>query len=222
MGLFKRAFQRIFPAHRGFWDEERKRSLYLGLLLFVLALIVQVEAGSYSARRAVGANPVGDMFLDNLPVLDLDFIIVQGAIVAAISTVVIFMARPRYLLFGIKAAALFIILRSFFVDLTHVGIYPTSFDVGGIGSRVYNSLTFSGNFFFSGHTGFPFLMALLFWRERFFRVLFLGISVFFGASVLFAHVHYSIDVFAAPFITYSIFVIARKLFPRDYAVVNAA
>jgi hypothetical protein len=34
--------------------------------------------------------------------------------------------------------------------------------------------------------------------------------------VLFAHVHYSIDVFASPFMTYGIFTIAKTLFPQDY------
>jgi hypothetical protein len=36
--------------------------------------------------------------------------------------------------------------------------------------------------------------------------------------VLLAHVHYSIDVFAAPFIVYGMYVITAKLFPRDYAL----
>lgn len=213
--------RKLFPEHRGFWNEERKRSLYLGLLLLALALITQVEAGHYSARRAVSASFAGDIFLDNLPVVDLDFVIVQGAIVVTIAGIVLFAVQPRYLLFGIKAVALFIIVRSFFVDLTHIGIYPRSgFDVQGIGAGLYNTINFSGNFFFSGHTGMPFLLALIFWREKLWRYLFIGISVFFGASVLLAHVHYSIDVFAAPFVTYSIFKIAERLFPLDHALIG--
>jgi hypothetical protein len=38
----------------------------------------------------------------------------------------------------------------------------------------------------------------------------------FGVIVLLSHLHYSIDVFAAFFITYSIYHIALKLFDRDY------
>ncbi len=182
--------------------------------------MIQVGAGNYSARRALGSHFVGDIFLDNLPVLNLDFVIVQGAIVITLVAIALFVLKPRYLLFGIKATALFAVIRSFFVDLTHVGIYPRNFfDVRGMGAHVYNAINFSGNFFFSGHTGLPFLMALIFWRERLWRNIFLAVSVFFGASVLLAHVHYSIDVFAAPFITYSIFHIASKFFPRDYALI---
>ena len=56
------------------------------------------------------------------------------------------------------------------------------------------------------------------------RYLFLFLTVFFGASVLLAHVHYSIDVFAAPFIVYGMYVITKKLFPAimQYSVLDLA
>ena len=47
----------------------------------------------------------------------------------------------------------------------------------------------------------------------------MAFSLVFGITVLFAHVHYSIDVFAAPFITYAIFKLAElELFTKDYAI----
>jgi uncharacterized membrane protein YcjF (UPF0283 family) len=63
-------------------------------------------------------------------------------------------------------------------------------------------------------------MGLLFWNRTFWRRFFMVMTVVFGAAVLLAHVHYSIDVFAAPFIVYGIFVIAGKLFPRDFALIG--
>jgi prolipoprotein diacylglyceryltransferase len=48
------------------------------------------------------------------------------------------------------------------------------------------------------------------------RTLFLAASVVFGVIVLLSHLHYSIDVFSAFFITYSIYHIAIKLFRKDY------
>ncbi len=209
---------RMLYRNKGFWSRQNKRSLYLGLLLLALALVIQVNAGRYSARRALSSNFVGDVFLDNLPVVDLDFVIVQGAILILLVSIVLFATRPHELLFAVKAVALFIVIRSFFIDLTHVGLYPADFYAGGAGSRIYNAVTFNGNFFFSAHTGLPFLLALIFWHEKSWRFFFLGVSVFFGTSVLLAHVHYSIDVFAAPFITYSIFKLTAKLFPRDYGI----
>lgn len=208
----------LFAEHRGFWNQQRKRSLYLGILLIILSLAIQISAGRYSSRSAASADFADDLFLDNLPEVNMDFVIVQGALIFWIAAWILLIFKPRYLLFGLKAIALFVVLRAFFINLTPLGIYPRQVDfyAGGAGSRLYNLFTFRGNFFFSGHTGFPFLLSLIFWDKKFWRYLFLLAAVFLAASVLLAHVHYSIDVFAAPFITYGIFIITSKLFSHDY------
>ena len=211
---------KLFAEHRHFWTQPRKRSLYLGLLFLAVALVVQVNVGRYSARSVTSF--VGDLFLDNLPTVDLDFVIVEGALIMVLLGGLLFIFKPRYLLFGLKAVSLFIIVRSFFVSLTHIGIYPRQlvFDEG-IGSTLYYFLDFQGNFFFSGHTALPFLMALILWREQFWRWFFLAVSALFGLSVLLAHVHYSIDVFAAPFMSYGVFKIAQYLFSEDYGIITS-
>jgi hypothetical protein len=211
----------VFREHRGgFWTPARKRSLYVGLLLVVLAIIIQVNAGSYSSRRALLAPPQSDLFLDNLPMVNLGFFLVGVAILFWVFSCLLLVIHPRYLMFGTKAIALFVICRAFFVSLTHEGIYHGGFvpSVVNTGYGFYHLITFQGNLFFSGHTGFPFLLALIFWDDHLWRWIFLAATVVFGAAVLFAHVHYSIDVFAAPFIVYGVFVITAKLFPQDYAL----
>ena len=52
------------------------------------------------------------------------------------------------------------------------------------------------------------------------RLVFLLVSCIFAVAVLFAHVHYSIDVFAAPFMAYGMFEIAKRLFPRDFELIT--
>ncbi len=210
----------VFKEHKGFWTPERKRSLYLGILLLILSVIVQVVLGRFSSRVAVAAPAVRDIFLDNLPLIDLDPVIVGGAIILWVCAWALLIVRPRYLLFSIKAIALYIISRAFFFSLTHVGPYPLRYSPSAhnSGYSLYHLVTFQGNFFYSGHTAFPFLLALIFWDKKYLRYLFLFLTVFFAASVLLAHVHYSIDVFAAPFIVYGMFVVTTRLFPRDYAL----
>lgn len=216
----KRQYRGHTPA---FWTRERRHSLYLSFVLIVLAIVVQVAAGRYSAVQARLAPPESDLFLNNLPVIDLGFLLVGGVILFWAFSWLLVSMRPRYLPFAIKAAALLIVFRAFFMNLTREGIYPGGFvpTNENYGFSLYHLLTFQGNLFFSGHTAFPFLMALLFWGEKPWRRFFLAMTVFYGAAVLLAHVHYSIDVFAAPFIVYGVYRIAAKLFPRDYALVAA-
>lgn len=213
---------KLFAEHHGFWSERNKRSLYLGLALVLLSLFIQIRAGHYSARTAAGANFVHDIFLDNLPVVNLDFMIVTAALVLWIFSVALLAVRPRALLFGLKAIALYTVFRAFFLSLTHVGIYPHQIDFDdSFGYNFYKLITFQGNYFFSGHTGFPFLMMLIFWDEKLLRYFFLVATFVFGASVLLAHVHYSIDVFAAPFIVYGIYRITQIFFKEDYRILES-
>ncbi|MEK7546559.1 MAG: phosphatase PAP2-related protein [Patescibacteria group bacterium] len=208
----------VFREHIGFWTTQRKKSLYVGILFSIVALIVQYFAGSYSAKSAT--NIVGDLFLDNLPTVDLTRVVVDGAFLVTIFGTILLVLKPRYILFSLKVISLFIIIRSFFVTLTHLGIYPNQITLGdSIIDKIYLLLNMQDGFFFSGHTGLTFLLALIFWREKFWRYFFLTVSAIFGIAVLLAHVHYSIDVFAAPFITYAIFKLAElEFFKRDYAV----
>ena len=213
----------LFREHRGgFWAPARKRSLYVGLLLIALAIVIQVTAGHYSARNALLAPPESDLFLGHLPVVNMGFFLVGFTILFWAFSCWLLALHPRYLLFGVKAIALFIISRAIFMNLTHEGIYPGGVvpSVDNLGFGFYHLLTFQGNLFYSGHTGFPFLMMLVFWNNTFWRRFFLVATFAFGAAVLLAHVHYSIDVFAAPFIVYGMFVITSKFFPEDYALLN--
>ena len=72
----------------------------------------------------------------------------------------------------------------------------------------------SNDLFFSGHTGAPFLMALVFWPHKRLRYIFLAWSGFFAVVVLLGHIHYTIDVLSAFFITYGIYHIALHFFPK--------
>lgn len=203
---------------------EKLYSLIMSLFLLSGAYVLEHLANLYELEYSLRptSNHVGDILLDNLPVVDLNLIVIQGALFAIVlGTLFVIFFRPRYILFTLKTIALFIAIRAFFISLTHVGIYPGHvYPEPGFFSAIYTYLNFQTGFFFSGHAGMPFLMALIFWREYWVRIVFLTMSLVFAIGVLFAHSHYSIDVFAAPFMAYGIFEMARYLFPRDYALID--
>jgi membrane-associated phospholipid phosphatase len=70
--------------------------------------------------------------------------------------------------------------------------------------------------FFSGHTGLPFLMAFIYYDRKWLRIIFISLSMIFGAVVLLAHIHYTIDVLSAFFISYGIYRLSRLLYSKDF------
>lgn len=213
---------KVYLRHKEFWTKKNLTAFFGGTLLFLLALIIQHFAYNYIDNGINGVH-VGDLLLDNLPSVNLDFFIVQGALLSTLLALYLFVAKPKYLPFSVKALALFIIIRSFFISLTHLGanLHQISLNTDSIGFGVYDFLYNAKNdFFFSGHVGAAFLFSLIFWEEKFWRISFLIISLIFAASMILAHMHYSIDIFAAPFITYGIFVIAQKIFVKDFKLIS--
>jgi hypothetical protein len=206
--------------YKGFWTREHVRSLVNALILLALATIFQYYASAYVDRTP--GNPAVDLFLSILPIVNLNFLIVEGALAAIALSVILILAKPQYLLFALKAGAIFIATRAMFIAVTHIGIYPGQINPDtGFFDRIYTGLGLEAGFFFSGHTGLPLLMALILWNKKFWRYAYIVLSIIFGIAVLFAHIHYTMDVLAAPYMTYGIFKMSQYFFPEDYKMTEA-
>jgi hypothetical protein len=203
--------------HIGCWREGAFRvSVLQSILVLIASLVVNYVAGTYASLHA--GHPVRDVLLDRMPTLPVDVIFVDGAFLLWAFVLTILLSAPRTIPFVLKALTLFIVIRSFFVVLTHIG--PPVDEAVLDPNRIMDTFTFAGDLFFSGHTGFPFLLSLIFWENKTLRYILLGSSIVFALAVLFGHLHYSIDVFAAFFITDSIFRIAQRMFPREYEMLS--
>ncbi len=202
------------------FEDGARNSLIVSLVLLGISFIAYHFATAYAFEYLTRptTNHVGDLLLDNLPVVDLNFIIIEVALAAiVIGTLYVAFWRPRYVLFSVKALAIFNTIRALFISLTHMGIYPGSIEPGvGIFDGIYTYFNFQTVFFFSAHTGLPFLFALIFWNRPLVRYVFLALSLISAVAVLLPHIHYSIDVLAAPFMAYGIFEITKYFFPHDY------
>lgn len=190
-------------------------SCILSVMMLLASFAVNFYAGSYATEYA--SNAVTDVVLNNIPVFDVDGLFIYGTILFWIFVTIYCLLHPQRIPFTFKTISLFVLIRSVFVSLTHIGPFPTQIEIS---SNIVSKFSFGGDLFFSGHTGLPFLLALIFWDTKYLRVLFIASSILFGIVVLLGHLHYSIDVLAAFFITASIYRLAEIFFKNDLRILK--
>jgi hypothetical protein len=186
-------------------------SVLYGFLFLSISLVINYYASVYATMKA--SNTVTDLILNNIPIINFDTIYTQGFLLLVLFISFVLLHEPKRFPFALKTIALFILIRAIFITLTHLAPPPT--DLSGIEvDSLSNKINFSADLFFSGHTGLPFLLALIFWDIPWLKWTFLSLSIIFAFTVLLGHHHYSIDVFAAYFITHGIYKIAERFFER--------
>ena len=192
-------------------DKEFFASTAMAVVYLAVGIIATYATIVYATESS--SSPVTDIILSNIRVYDVDGIFVYGPLFFWAVIIAYLFFEPKKIPFTLKSLAIFLLIRSFFVSLTHVGPFPVHAQINTTG--FLGILTSGNDLFFSNHTGMPFLMALIFWDDVVMRVFCIASSVVFGIIVLLAHVHYSIDVFGAFFITYTIYHITEHLFKED-------
>ncbi|MDE2071506.1 MAG: hypothetical protein KGI70_02105 [Patescibacteria group bacterium] len=205
---------RIARRYRESWLERHFRfSLPISLAMFIVSMVVNSLAIDFATDHA--SSSVTDIILSNIPIVHVDYLFVYGTFVVIALTALFVLPYPNRIPFALYATTLFFFIRSAFVTMTHIAPFAAyiSPDFG----QTINNMFFGADLFFSGHTGLPFLGVLVFWHKPAIRNFYFFVTIFFATIVLLGHLHYTIDVFSAFFITYGIFHIAQWLFPAAWA-----
>jgi hypothetical protein len=187
-----------------------RRLLVLAGILTTVALCADYYCGAY-VTATKGAK-VPDLILDRFQAIDMSFLFVYGYI-ALIVTMFLYPALFRVRTLHIVAIqfSLLLLLRSVFMLFTHLETPAGAVAVGF--PSFFEKLYFENDMFFSGHTAMPFLGFYLF-RHSPLRYVFLVGSVVMGIVVLAMHLHYSIDVLSAFFMTYCSYRMGQRLLRR--------
>ena len=159
---------------------------------------------------ALAPNPVSDRLLQILPTIDLNYAGFAGIIVAALSFGAWTAFRvPEKAPFVLKIYTLVIFAKNLVGPITNL-TQPEGAIADTAHDTIFNDL------FFSGHTATMFTFYLLarasMPRLRFF---WLGLFVFEAAVVLLMKLHYTIDVVAAPFIAYGLFMLGQRYLGKN-------
>jgi len=154
---------------------------------------------------------LNDPLLKLLPAIDVTwftfFIIYLGLFVAVLHLI----KYPKLFIAASQAYILMISLRIIAMYLIPleppagmISLQDPVVEIFGTGQLLLKDL------FFSGHTATLFLFSLTA-RTKKMRSFFIILTILVGAAVLIQHVHYSIDVFAAPFFAFASYKIVFSL-----------
>ena len=115
--------KRIIRRHKIYWKQKGFfYSVLTGIIFIAASLIVNHLASNYADKMA--SAYVKDMVLDNFPVMNVNFIVNDGLLIYIIFTLLYILSDPKRIPFAAKSFALFVLIRSVFITLTHLGPMP--------------------------------------------------------------------------------------------------
>ena len=170
--------------------------LFLAVILFIFSNFLAFVEGR---DGVVLADPVLKLF-NPVDLTWLTFGLIYISLIVAIFS---FAAKPEILLLALQSYSLLVIFRmivmySVPLDAPEGLILLNDPLVQFFGSRE----VLTKDLFFSGHTATLFLLFLVSDKKHL-KIVFLISTVLVGIAVLLQHVHYTVDVLAAPFFAYS-------------------
>lgn len=211
---------KIFLHYRQtFSDRKTLLNMLLGIFLFVFGIVIAYYAYDYT--QSYTGHVAQDIFLDNLPVLNVVYFFFGGIFLMGLMALGLCLINPKKIPFVLIATGIFFTIRGFFLVLTHLAPPNIQYlQYISEGRDLVFSLSTGTDLFFSGHVGYAFLLALIFGDNKYLRYFFIIFSVLMAAVVILGHLHYSIDVFSAYFIVFGIFEFSKRFFKREFLLLT--
>ncbi|MGB5850005.1 MAG: phosphatase PAP2-related protein [Ignavibacteriaceae bacterium] len=192
------------------WKElitNRRTELIITVLFLAVILFIFPNFLAFVEERqgVILADPILELFNP----IDLTWLTFALIYISLIVAIFIFAAKPEILLLALQSYSLLVIFRMMVMysaplDAPEKLILLNDPFVQFFGSGE----VLTKDLFFSGHTATLFLLFLLSDKKQL-KIIFLISTVLVGIAVLLQHVHYTIDVLAAPFFAYASYRIAK-------------
>lgn len=192
-------------------DKYFRAEFSLSLLIQIVSLILLANFLKYVEQRE--GFTLNDPLLRLLEPADLTWIIFGLIYLSLAAAIISFAANPPQIILAFQAYSSIILVRIAVMYLTPFdaprGMIPLKdplVEFFGTGILLTKDL------FFSGHTALLFLLFLI-EKGKKLKIFFLASALIVGISLLIQHVHYSIDVFTAPFFSFTVFKLLSKMRP---------
>ncbi|MES3019537.1 MAG: phosphatase PAP2-related protein [Bacteroidota bacterium] len=186
-----------------------RRKLISGLI--IISLILITLPFFYQAIEQRNGIKFNDYLLQWLPAYDLSLFIFVTIWSMALLTFHRFKQDPQIFLTFLWGFILINLSRFVSIGLVPLNAPDDLVAIHDpISNYFYGPKFITKDLFFSGHTAAMFLMFLCL-KKRTDKILAFIATIVIGIAVLIQHVHYTMDVFMAPVITYFLWVGAKKI-----------
>src|ERR1035437_1016331 len=181
--------------------KHNKRELLYTLILLGAVLLGFTRFLNFVELRA--GFSFNDPLLNLFTPIDFTWVIFGLIYAGLIIAIFFFIKDPYLLLTALQSYLVLVIFRSAAMYLLPLNPPTDMIPLNDPFVQIFGSgEILTKDLFFSGHTATLFLLFMVA-NKRILKVIFLSFAVIVGISVLLQHVHYSIDVFTAPFFSYT-------------------
>ena len=196
------------------WKEflkEKRNRFELVITLFLLAVVLTSLANFLNYVEARKGVLLPDPLLNLFNPIDLTwltFALIYVSLIVAIATL---SKNPKRLLFAVQLYTFMVAVRILAMYLLPLQPPEKMIILNDPFVEFFGTgQTLTKDLFFSGHTA-TLLILFLISEKKIIKTIFLISTIVVAIAVLLQHVHYTIDVFAAVFFTYTCYIVLEKL-----------
>jgi len=193
-----------------FFQNKKSRTEFIITLLVLVPLMLSFSQFILFIEQREGVV-LNDPLLNTFNPINLTWLTFSLIYLSLIMFFVSVFKDPQKLMIGLQSYGLMVIFRTIAMYLTPLDAPGTLLVLDDPFVQLFGKGdVLTKDLFFSGHTGTLFLLFLLA-ENKTLKILFLISAIMVGSAVLLQHVHYSIDVFVAPFVAYCSYRIIKNL-----------
>ena len=181
--------------------KHNKKEFFFTIIILAGVLSAFTRFLNYVELRAgfIFTDPLLNLFSP----VDLTWLIFGLIYIGLILAIFFFIKDPHLLLTALQSYLVLVLFRTAAMYLLPLNPPPDMIPLNDPFVQIFGSgEILTKDLFFSGHTATLFLLFMIA-HNRILKVIFFSFAVIVGISVLLQHVHYSIDVFSAPFFSYT-------------------
>jgi len=191
--------------------KEKKNKVELIVTLLLLALILSALTNFLNFAETRQGVILPDPILDLFNPIDLTWLTFALIYISLISAIVTLIKSPVRLMFAFQLYTLMVIVRIAAMYLLPLEPPEKIIILNDPFVEFFGSgQTLTKDLFFSGHTATLFILFLIS-EKKIIKSVFLISTIAVAIAVLLQHVHYTIDVFAAPFFVYVCYIILKSI-----------